>query len=94
MLLEEDRKVTAFGGGRMERVFSSLRIEKAAHGIELAEVESENFHSTWVLWVWDWKFEPGITVPASPVRVARFYSKAPTPNPGLTWILSAARESS
>jgi hypothetical protein len=72
-------------------VLTSFGIEKATHGIELTEIESENFHSTCVLWVWGRNFETGITVPASPVRVARFYSKAPNPNPGLTWIRSAAQ---
>jgi hypothetical protein len=38
----------------MERVFSSLGVKKAAHGIELAEVKSENSHGTWVLRVWGW----------------------------------------
>lgn len=88
MVLEESVEVISFGRSVQKRVLSGFGVEKAAHGIELTEIQSENFHSTCVLWVWGRNFETGITVPASPVRVARFYSKAPTPNLGLTWILS------
>ena len=88
MGFEECVKAISFCRSLEKRVLSSFGIEKATHGIELTEIESENFHSTCVLWVWGRNFETGITVPASPVRVARFYSKAPTPNLGLTWILS------
>ena len=88
MVLEESVEVISFGGSVQKRVLSGFGVEKAAHGIELTEIQRENFHSTCVLWVWGRNFETGITVPASPVRVARFYSKAPTPNLGLTWILS------
>jgi len=91
MGFEECVKVISFCRSLEKRVLSSFGIEKATHGIELTEIESENFHSTCVLWVWGRNFETGITVPASTVRVARFYSKAPNPNPGLTWIRSAAQ---
>jgi hypothetical protein len=90
VVLEESIEVIAFGGSVQKRVLSGFGVEKPAHGIELTEIQSENFQSTCVLWVWGWNFVTDITVSASRVGVARFYSKAPTPNPGLTWILSVA----
>ena len=87
--LENCREIVSIGSRCEEFSFASFRVEKAAHRIELAEVESENSQGTCVLWVWGWNYEIDTTVSASPVRVARFYSKAPTPNPGLTWILSS-----
>jgi hypothetical protein len=42
--LEERGEVGAFGGGVDELVFSRFGVVNAAHGIELAEVESENDH--------------------------------------------------
>ena len=50
----------------MERMFTSICIEEAAHGIELTEVESENFHGL-VLWVWGWKIEPDVSASAARV---------------------------
>jgi hypothetical protein len=51
----EDRcQVAAIGSCIEECMFTSFCVEKAAHRIELTEVESENFH--WmVLWVWGGK---------------------------------------
>jgi hypothetical protein len=59
-------------------VLSGFGVEKAAHGIELTEIQSENIHSTCVLWVWGWNFVTFLRCKRrtrSRVRVARFYSK-------------------
>lgn len=46
----EDRgEIVAIGGGIEKGMFSRCCVEEAAHGIELAEVESENFHVDRVL---------------------------------------------
>ena len=66
MLLEEGSEILSFGWSVMERMFTSICIEEAAHGIELTEVESENFHGL-VLWVWGWKIEPDVSASAARV---------------------------
>ena len=43
MVLEESVEVISFGGSVEKRVRSSFGVEKAAHGIELTEIQSENF---------------------------------------------------
>lgn len=43
MVLEESVEVISFGRSVQKRVLSSFGVEKAAHGIELTQVESENF---------------------------------------------------
>jgi hypothetical protein len=43
VFLEEGVKVISFGGSVEKRVLSGFGVEKAAHGIELTEVKSENF---------------------------------------------------
>ncbi len=44
-VLREDRiQVPPLGSCIQECVFPSVRVKKAAHGIELAEIKSENFH--------------------------------------------------
>ena len=50
------RCLASFRGSVDELAFSGFGVVKAAHGIELAEVESENSHGTWVLRVWGWNF--------------------------------------
>jgi hypothetical protein len=65
-------------------VLSGFGVEKAAHGIELTEIQSENSHSTCVLRVWGWNFvtfERCKRRTRSQVRVARFYSKGSHPKP-------------
>ncbi len=87
MLLEDRGKVVSIGRGIEKGMFTSFRVIKAAHGIEFAEVKSENLHTPWV---WGWKFvtdcdsshDHGSESPD-------FIRMAPTPYPGLTWILSA-----
>jgi hypothetical protein len=44
MVFEKRVEVIAFGGSVAEGMLSRFGIEKAAHGIELAQIESENFH--------------------------------------------------
>ena len=43
MVLEESVEVISFGGSVQKRVLSGFGVEKAAHGIELTEIQSENF---------------------------------------------------
>ena len=84
MFLEESVEVISFGGSVQKRVLSGFGVEKAAHGIELTEIQSENFHSTCVLWVWGWNFVTFLRCKRrtrSRVRVARFYSKGSHPKP-------------
>jgi hypothetical protein len=45
MLLEYGREIISIGCSIEKRVFSGFGVEEAAHGIELTEVESENFHT-------------------------------------------------
>ena len=54
------------GRSALKGLFGCIRIEEAAHGIELTEVESENFHGL-VLWVWGWKIEPDVSASAARV---------------------------
>lgn len=44
VFFEDGGEIISFGGGIEKGVFASFRIEKAAHGIEFTEVESENSH--------------------------------------------------
>ena len=46
MFLKEGVEVISFGGSVQKRVLTGFGVEKAAHGIELTEVKSENFHRT------------------------------------------------
>jgi len=46
VFLKEGVEVISFGGSVQKRVLTGFGVEKAAHGIELTEVKSENFHST------------------------------------------------
>ena len=43
MFLEEGVEVISFGGSVQKRVLSGFGVEKAAHGIVLTEIQSENF---------------------------------------------------
>ena len=43
VFLEEGVEVISFGGSVQKRVLSGFGVEKAAHGIELTEIQSENF---------------------------------------------------
>ena len=45
VVLEDRREIIAVCGGGQEFVFSGFGVKKAAHGIELAKIECENFHS-------------------------------------------------
>ena len=90
MLFEDCQQVVAVCSRIEEGMFSSFCVEKAAHRIELSEVECENFHSCFVLWFWGWNFvsdcsrgnhHHGFESPD-------FIPTAPSPNPGHTWILS------
>jgi hypothetical protein len=84
VVLEESVEVISFGGSVQKRVLSGFGVEKDAHGIELTEIQSENFHSTCVLWVWGWSFVTFLRCKRrtrSRVRVARFYSKGSHPKP-------------
>ena len=92
MVLEESVEVTSFGGSVQKRVLSGFGVEKAAHGIELTEIQSENSHSTCVLWVWGWNFVTFCVASAEQDHGSEssdFIRRAPTPNPGLTGILSS-----
>ena len=92
MFLVDGGEVIAIGGGIEKRVLTRFCVEKAAHGIEFTEVESENFRVTCVLWVWGSKFVSDCLQSnqhhgsASPDSIRM----TPTPFPGLTWILYAA----
>ena len=44
VFLEDGRQVVSVGNRVEEFVFSSFGVEKAAPGLEFAEVECENFH--------------------------------------------------
>jgi hypothetical protein len=84
VVLEESVEVISFGRSVQKRVLSGFGVEKAAHGIELTEIQSENSHSTCVLWVWGWNFVTFLRCKRrtrSRVRVARFYSKGSHPKP-------------
>ena len=48
MLLHHRGQILPVGGSAKELVFSSFRVEKAAHRIELTQVEGQNFHD----WYW------------------------------------------
>ncbi len=78
-------------GSRGEQFsLAGFGIEKAAHRIELAEIKSENFHVLSVLAVWG-GMNVTVVVNAtgrSRVESPEFTRMAPTPNPGLTWMLS------
>lgn len=65
-------------------MFASLDVENAAHGIELAEVESEYNHVCLVLWVWGWKWRLTVASQHLGSESPDFIRTAPTPNPGLT----------
>jgi hypothetical protein len=43
VVLEESVEVISFGGSIEKRVLSSFGVEKAAHGVEFSEIQSENF---------------------------------------------------
>lgn len=43
VFFEEGVEVISFGGSVQKRVLSGFGVEKAAHGIELTEIQSENF---------------------------------------------------
>ena len=84
MVFEESVEVISFGESVEKGVLSGFGVEKAAHGIELTEIQSENFHSTCVLWVWGWNFVTFLRCKRrtrSRVRVARFYSNGSHPKP-------------
>jgi len=49
VVLEERVEVISFGGSVQKRVLSGFGYEKAAHGIETTEIQSENSHSTCVV---------------------------------------------
>jgi hypothetical protein len=49
VVLEESVEVISFGRSVQKRVLSGFGVEKAAHGIELTEIQSENSHSTCVI---------------------------------------------
>ncbi len=49
MVLEESVEVISFSGSVQKRVVSGFGVEKAAHGIELTEIQSKNSHSTCVI---------------------------------------------
>jgi hypothetical protein len=46
VVLEESVEVISFGRSVQKRVLSGFGVEKAAHGIELTEIQSENSHNT------------------------------------------------
>jgi hypothetical protein len=48
VVLEESVEVISFGGSFQKRVLSGFGVEKAAHGIEHTEIQSENFHRTYM----------------------------------------------
>lgn len=43
VFLEEGVEVISFGGSVQKRVLSGFGVEKAAHGVEFSEIQSENF---------------------------------------------------
>ncbi len=88
VLFEDGGEVVSIGGRVKKRVFSSFGVEKAAHGIELTEVESENFHSYCPLGL-GLEIETDVCASELGSESPDFIRKAPTPNPGLTWILSS-----
>ncbi len=45
LAFQHRREVIAFGRCVQEPVFPRLGVEKAAHGIEFAEIQSENVHA-------------------------------------------------
>ena len=80
------RCLASFRGSVDELAFSGFGVVKAAHGIELAEVECENDHVGCVLWVWGRNI---VTVVVSATQDHGFESPdcirmAPTLNPGLS----------
>lgn len=54
VFLVEGVEVVSFGGCVKEGVSSGLRIQEAAHGIELTKNENDNCGRTYLLRVWDW----------------------------------------
>ena len=46
VFLKDCGEVLSVSGSIKEFMFTSFRVEKAAHGIEFTEVQSENFHSS------------------------------------------------
>ena len=90
MLLEEGSEILSFGWSVMERMFTSICIEEAAHGIELTEVESENFHRV-VRWIRVERLSLTLARQQLGFESPDFIRMAPTPNPGLTWILYATK---
>ena len=44
VLLEYRSEIISLGSSGKKLVFTSFRVEKAAHRLELAEIQSENFH--------------------------------------------------
>ena len=75
-------EVISFGGSVQKQVLSGFGVEKAAHGIELTEIQSENFLSTCALWFWNFvTFLRCKRRKRSRVRVARFSSKGSHPKP-------------
>ncbi|MFN6138384.1 MAG: hypothetical protein ACK480_07780 [Planctomycetota bacterium] len=68
MFLKEGVEVISFGGSVQKRVLTGFGVEKAAHGIELTEVKSENFHSTSLhglfIWLNVWQRTLQLTAPA------------------------------
>jgi hypothetical protein len=87
--LEDSREIVSIGSRCEEFSLASFCIEKAAHRIELTEVKSENLHVLSVLEVWG---GTNVTVVVCATQdhgseSPDFIRMAPTPNPGLTWIL-------
>ncbi|MFO0944228.1 MAG: hypothetical protein U0930_26260 [Pirellulales bacterium] len=88
--LEDSREIVPVGSRGEEFSFAGFGVEKAAHRIEFTEVKSENFHVLSGLAVWG-GMNVTVVVNATQDHGSEspdFIRMAPTPNPGLTWILS------
>ena len=77
----------------IREVFSSFCVEETAHGIELTKVKSENFHVSCYmgLGLEMLRQQLLLTTRDHRTRSPDFIQMASVPNPGLTWMLSVAK---
>ncbi len=92
IVFEDCGQVISVGRSVDKLMFASFCIKVAAHGIEFAEIKSENI--VWFSLGLGLEFCDALcfsTEQDHRLESPDFIRMAPTPNPGLTWILSSAR---
>jgi hypothetical protein len=84
VFFEHGLKVVPIGGSVQDEYLRFFGVEKAAHGIEVTDIQRENLHGTSFLWVWGWGFVTFLRCKRSArsrAKAARFSSKGSLPKP-------------